>query len=123
MFENVRFQLFEKNKSNDEIKETCILKYRGVKYDDLSYSTKIIAGLEVVKAFQKFYNVTVPVLIDNAESITETLKTNSQCFLMYVKDEHCPECGGESGRKTEQGTWLCKRCNHEWKKKLEIRGV
>lgn len=120
MFENVRFQLFEKNKSNDEIKETCILKYRGIKYDDLSYSTKIIAGLEVVKAFQKFYNVTVPVLIDNAESITETLKIDSQCFLMYVKDEHCPKCGGESGRKTEHGAWLCKQCNHEWKKKLEI---
>lgn len=120
LFENVKFQLFDKNKSNDEIKETCILRYRGVKYEDLSYSTKIIASIEVLKAFQKFYGVTVPCILDNSESITGAVDTGSQAIYMKVREEFCPECNGESGRRNEDGTWTCKRCGHVWKKKLEI---
>lgn len=120
LFEDVTFQLFEKNKSNDEIKETCILRFRGIKYQDLSYSTKIIAALEVVRAFQKFYNVTVPVTLDNAESITGIVNTGAQTFFMKVKEELCPECGGESGRRNKSGTWTCNKCGHVWKKNLEI---
>lgn len=121
LFENVKFQLFDKNKSNDEIKETCILRYRGVKYEDLSYSTKIIASIEVLKAFQKFYGVTVPCILDNSESITGTVDTGAQTIYMKVREEFCPECNGESGRRNQDGTWTCKRCGHVWKKKLEIR--
>lgn len=120
MFKNVSFQLFEQNKSNDDVRETCILRYRGVKYDDLSYSTKIIAGLEVVKAFQRFYNVTAPVFIDNAESITGDVETGAQTFFMKVREELCPECSGQSGRRNADGTWTCKKCGHVWKKKLSV---
>ena len=120
LFDNVQFQLFEQNKSNDDVRETCILRYRGVKYDDLSYSTKIIAGLEVVKAFQKFYNITVPIFIDNAESITGDVETGAQTFFMRVREELCPECSGQSGRRNADGTWTCRKCGHVWKKELSI---
>lgn len=120
LFENVQFQLFEQNKSNEDVRETCILRYRGVKYDDLSYSTKIIAGLEVVKAFQKFYNITAPIFIDNAESITGNVETGAQTFFMRVREELCPECSGQSGRRNTDGTWTCHKCGHVWKKELSI---
>ena len=120
LFENVKFQLFEQNKSNDDVRETCILRYRGVKYDDLSYSTKIIAGLEVVRAFQKFYNITAPIFIDNAESITGDVETGAQTFFMRVREELCPKCGGQSGRRNADATWTCQKCGHVWKKKLSI---
>lgn len=120
LFENVKFQLFEQNKSNEDVRETCILRYRGVKYDDLSYSTKIIAGLEVVKAFQKFYNITAPIFIDNAESITGDVETGAQTFFMRVREELCTECSGQSGRRNADGTWTCKNCGHVWKKQLSI---
>lgn len=123
LFDNVQFQLFEQNKSNEDVRETCILRYRGVKYDDLSYSTKIIAGLEVVKAFQKFYNITAPIFIDNAESITGNVETGAQTFFMKVREELCPECNGQSGRRNADGTWMCKKCGHVWKKKLNILEV
>lgn len=123
LFENVTFQLFEQNKSNDDVRETCILRYRGVKYEDLSYSTKIFAGLEVVKAFQKFYNVTAPIFVDNAESITGDIETGAQTFFMRVYEELCPECSGQSGRRNADGTWTCKKCGHVWKKKLDILEV
>ena len=121
LFENVKFQLFERNKSNDDVKETCILRFKGVKYQDLSYSTKIIASVEVLRAFQKFYGVTVPCILDNSESITGAVDTGSQAIYMRVQEEFCPECNGESGRRNQDGTWTCKRCGHVWKKKLEIR--
>lgn len=121
LFENVKFQLFERNKSNDEIKETCILRFKGVKYQDLSYSTKIVASVEVLRAFQKFYGVTVPCILDNSESITGAVDTGSQAIYMRVREEFCPECNGESGRRNADGTWTCKRCGHVWKKKLEIK--
>lgn len=120
LFENVKFQLFERNKSNDEVKETCILRFKGVKYQDLSYSTKIIASVEVLRAFQKFYGVTVPCILDNSESITGAVDTGAQTIYMRVREEFCPECNGESGRRNADGTWTCKRCGHVWKKKLEI---
>lgn len=120
LFENVKFQLFERNKSNDEIKETCILRFKGVKYQDLSYSTKIIASVEVLRAFQDFYGVTVPCILDNSESITGAVDAGSQTIYMRVREEFCPECNGESGRRNADGTWTCKRCGHVWKKKLEI---
>lgn len=123
LFENVKFQLFERNKSNDEVKETCILRFKGVKYQDLSYSTKIIASVEVLRAFQKFYGVTVPCILDNSESITGAIDTGSQAIYMRVREEFCPECNGESGRRNADGTWICKRCGHVWKKKLEIGEV
>ena len=121
LFENVKFQLFERNKSNDEIKETCILRFKGVKYQDLSYSTKIVASIEVLKAFQKFYGVTVPCILDNSESITGIVDTGAQTIYMRVQEEFCPECNGESGRRNQDGTWTCKRCGHVWKKELEIK--
>lgn len=120
-FENVKFQLFEKNKSNDEIKETCILKFKGIKYQDLSYSTKVIAAIEVVKAFQKFYNSYVPIVIDNFESVAGEVETNAQTLFMIVKEENCPKCNGHSGRRNSDGTWTCKKCGHVWKKTLEIK--
>lgn len=123
LFENVKFQLFERNKSNDDVKETCILRFKGVKYQDLSYSTKIIASVEVMRAFQKFYGVTVPCILDNSESITGAVDTGSQAIYMRVREEFCPECNGESGRRNADGTWTCKRCGHVWKKKLEIGEV
>lgn len=121
LFENVRFELFEKNKTNDEIKETCTLSYNGIRYNDLSASTKIVAGMEVIKAFQGFYDVFVPVYIDNAECLTANIKTKAQKILLYVKREECPKCKSfnHSRRKTN-GMCECLDCGLEWGKLLEI---
>ncbi len=122
LFDNVRFELFEKNKSNDDIKETCIMKYNGIKYNDLSLSTKLIANIEIIKMFQKYYNVAVPIIIDNMESITQPLNIDCQIIGMYVKEENCPVCGGKSDRRnTDTGLWKCKSCGNEWAKKLDIK--
>lgn len=124
LFENVRLILFEKNKSNDEIKETCLLTFKGHKYQDLSASTKIIASLELVAAFQKYYNVTVPCLVDNKESITDNLEINGQIIMLEVMREKCPVCGNLSvSRKGVDGKWECLSCGNKWEKKFKIYEV
>lgn len=124
MYKNVRFKLFEQNKTNDEIKETCIIMYNGHKYQDLSASTKIIASLELVEAFQKYYNIAVPCIIDNTESVTDSLNVEGQSILMKVVSEICPKCGSDSHtRKQESGVWKCRDCGNEWVKHINIEGV
>ena len=70
-----------------------------------------------------FYNITAPIFIDNAESITGDVKTGAQTFFMRVREELCPECGGQSGRRNPDGTWTCKKCGNVWKKELSIMEV
>lgn len=124
MYKNVMVKLFEQNKTNDEIKETCIIMYNGHKYQDLSASTKIIASLELVEAFQKYYNITVPCIIDNTESITDSLSIDGQSILMKVVAEICPKCeSGSHTRKQESGVWKCRECGNEWVKNIQIKGV
>ncbi len=122
LFENVRFKLFEKNKSNEEVRECCILTFNGIPYKDLSTSTKLIASLEVVKAFQKYYNCTAPIFCDNMETVTGDIDTNTQTILFYVKDELCPNCGSNRhSRRQVNGKWICLDCECEFEKRLEIR--
>jgi DNA repair exonuclease SbcCD ATPase subunit len=122
LFQNVRFKLFEKNKSNDEVRETCILTFNGIEYKDLSASTKIIAGFEVLSAFQKFYNVYVPVCCDNMESVTSDIKNEAQIIKFYVKQEPCPKCGSfNHTRRLPDGTWKCLDCGEVFRKKMEIK--
>ncbi len=120
LFPTVRFQLFEQNKSNDDIREVCNLTFNGHKYEDLSASTKLVANIELVSAFQKYYNALVPLICDNMESCTAEIKTDAQVIAMYVREENCPVCGGKSGRRQPNGMWKCQKCGHEWAKKLEI---
>lgn len=122
LFENVKFKLFEQNKSNDEVRETCILTFNGHEYKDLSASTKIIASLEVISAFQKFYNVYVPICCDNMESVTGTIKNNAQLIMSYVKEETCPNCSSENhSRRLQNGKWKCFDCGNEFEKHLNIK--
>ena len=121
LFQTVKFQLFEKNKSNDDIREVCNLTFNGHKYADLSASTKLVANIELLAAFQKHYGVTIPIICDNMESVTADLKTDAQVVKMYVVEERCPMCGGKSGRRTPGGTWVCQKCGNEWVKTLTIK--
>ena len=87
-FEGLEFRLFE-NQINGGIKETCTLMYNGVPYASLNSGHRIVVGLELIKTFQKLYEVTVPIWIDNAESVnTENLpEMDGQVVLLKVSDD------------------------------------
>lgn len=120
LFDNVRFKFTREAKSG-KVSESCIPTFNGQNYQDLSASTKLICNLDIVKGFQRYYNAYLPLFIDNAEGITETLDCDAQTVLLSVKKEVCPKCGGETGRKQENGFWKCKECRYEFKKHFEVK--
>lgn len=119
MFDGVRFELFRQNKTNDEIKDCCDIFWNGVLYASLSYSTKFVVSLKIALAFQKFYGVTMPIIIDNAESIDLMQDLPVQSIMMVKRDELC-ECGGSTERKESDELWTCKKCGKRFMKTLEI---
>ena len=120
LFDNVRFKFTREAKSG-KVSESCIPTFNGQNYQDLSASTKLICNLDIVKGFQRYYNAYLPLFIDNAEGITETLDCDAQTILLSVKKEVCPKCGEETGRKQENGFWKCKECGYEFKKHFEVK--
>lgn len=68
-FKMVKFKLFNKL-VNGGIEETCITTVNGVSWSGLSGAEKIHAGMDIIKTLQKLYNITIPLFIDNRESIT-----------------------------------------------------
>lgn len=119
------FDLFKFVKSTGEVKECCNILLNGTPYNDLSYSTRYIASLYIVEAFQKAYGVSLPIISDNTESIdyegyAESATSNSQTILMFRVEENCPKCGGHSGRRSIDGKWTCQKCGNVWRKSVTI---
>lgn len=119
------FELFKFVKSTGEVKECCNILLNGTPYNDLSYSTKYIASLYIVEAFQRAYGVSLPIISDNTESIdyegyAESATSDSQTILMFRVEENCPKCGGHSGRRSLDGKWTCQKCGNVWSKSVTI---
>lgn len=84
LFTNVQFQMFEPFITTEGIKTTCECTMHGTPYRDLSTSEKINAGIDIINAACRFNDIYAPLLIDNAESITDILPTRSQQILLIV---------------------------------------
>jgi exonuclease SbcC len=83
MFKYVQFRLFEKQ-INGAIAETCVCEYKGVPYPTLNTAAKLLAGLDVLNTFSKFYNVYAPVFCDNRESVSWIPECKSQIISLFV---------------------------------------
>src|SRR5690554_1170474 len=83
-FELVKFKMFEKQ-VNGGINETCVATVNGVDFNDLNNAMKVNAGLDIIKALQKVYEVKAPIFIDNAESVVKYLDMpDTQFIKLYV---------------------------------------
>ena len=82
-FEYARFKMFNVL-VNGNIEECCETTYKGVSYRSMNNAARMNAGLDIINALTKFYNVTAPVFIDNAEAVTDFIKCNSQTIKLVV---------------------------------------
>lgn len=82
-FEHARFKMFNVL-VNGNIEECCETTYKGVPYRSMNNAARMNVGLDIINALTKFYNVTAPVFIDNAEAVTEFIKCNSQTIKLVV---------------------------------------
>lgn len=57
-----------------------------VPYGSLNNGARINAGLDVIKALSHHYGVSVPLFIDNAESVTTLLPVDAQVIRLVVSE-------------------------------------
>ena len=75
---------------NGSVEDCCETMVDGVPYRSLNNAARINAGIDIINALTKFYNVTAPVFIDNAEAVTNFIDCKSQTIKLIV-DETCKE--------------------------------
>ena len=88
-FDGINFKLFE-NQLNGGLKETCELTVNGVLYGSLNNGHRIIAGLQIIKALQGLYGVSMPVFVDNAESISNGNFPEMNCQIIKLNVPSLP---------------------------------
>lgn len=86
LFKKVRFKMFDKQINGGEV-ETCVATVDGVPYPDLNTAGKINAGLDIINALTREYEITAPIFIDNAESVNSILVLPSQMILLKVSED------------------------------------
>ena len=83
MFDGVNWKLFSEQ-INGGIKEVCEVTYNGVPFQSLNNGHRIVAGLKIIKALQKLYNVYPCVFVDNAESINDFNLPDMKCQMILL---------------------------------------
>jgi len=83
MFGLVQFKMFNEL-INGGYDSTCEAMIDGVPYSSLSNAERINAGIDIINTLSDHYGVTAPIWVDNAESITRIIPTNSQLIRLVV---------------------------------------
>ena len=87
-FKTVKWKLFDLQ-VNGGINDCCEATVDGVDYStNLNSAAKINAGLDIINAVSGIMDVSVPIWIDNAESVVNFIPTNSQTIRLIVSEEH-----------------------------------
>ncbi|MBR0365735.1 MAG: AAA family ATPase [Clostridia bacterium] len=89
-FKTVRFRLFEEQ-LNGGVKEDCSVMVpaddgRLVPYAYANNAARINAGLEIIATLAGYWGVSVPIFIDNAESVTHLIDTGVQTIRLIVSE-------------------------------------
>ena len=84
-FDGVSFKLFEQQ-VNGGISETCEALIDGVPFSNANTAAKINAGLSIIETISKFYDVEIPIFIDNREAVINLRNMDSQIINLVVED-------------------------------------
>lgn len=84
-FRLARFRLF-REQANGGVEERCDVTYDGVPYIGLNNGMKINVGIDIINTLSRAYGVTVPLFVDNAESVTKLEKCGFQVVRLVVSE-------------------------------------
>ena len=93
-FKTVNFKLWEMQ-LNGGMKDCCECTVNGVGYSDLNNGHKILAGLDIIRSLSELYGVSVPIFVDNAESLTSNYTSDAQLVLLIAKKPQYMDEDGE----------------------------
>lgn len=87
-FKTVNFKLFEMQ-LNGGMKDCCECTVNGVPYSALNSGHRIVAGLDIIRSLSELYGVSVPIFVDNAESLNEfnVPDMDAQIILLSVSED------------------------------------
>ena len=83
-FDYVTFKMFNYTLEGNPV-PTCEIIVDGVDYTALNTAGKMNAGLDIINALIKFYEVKAPIFIDNRESVTTIKAPNTQIINLKVE--------------------------------------
>lgn len=75
-----------------ELNDICSVSIDGVDINTTNTADRVIAGCDIAEAFMDKYGIIAPIIIDNAEQVTDDNipQTEGQLVLMYV-DKSCEQ--------------------------------
>lgn len=87
LFSMVKFKMYEQQINGGE-KECCECLVSGVPYGSgLNNAAMINAGIDIINALSKHYDIYAPIWIDNRESVNRLIDSNSQIINLVVSDD------------------------------------
>lgn len=86
-FEEFQFNFLSYTQNNDPV-EVCEMLRKGIEFRNLNYSDQLICKVDLLCGFQKIQGVSLPIFIDNAESINVSRRpvTNRQMVFLEVTE-------------------------------------
>lgn len=86
MFTIVKFKMFNEQ-INGGLSETCVPTIYGVPFPDANNAAKYNAGIDIINALSKKYQVSAPIFIDNREGINDIIPTDAQIINLRVSND------------------------------------
>jgi hypothetical protein len=86
MFRVAKFRLF-REQANGGVEDRCDVVYDGIPYINLNSGAKINVGIDIINTLSTAYGVSVPLFVDNAESVTRLEHSNNQIIRLVVSEE------------------------------------
>ena len=93
LFRFTQWKLFEFNQDGESYREICEPTFKGTMYSKrLNDGAKGLIDIDIPATFQKAYEVSLPIWVDNAERITDKtaeLIKDLDCQLILLKADDC----------------------------------
>ena len=89
-FDITKFKMFQEM-LNGEIRDVCIAMVGGVPYThNLNLGHRVMADIDIIKTLSKHYDVSLPIFVDNSESVTVLPDIDTQ-IIKLIKPDITPE--------------------------------
>ena len=84
-FRLARFKLFQEQ-VNGGLADCCEPTFEGVPYGSLNNGMRINLGVDVIRTLSEHYGISVPLVVDNAESVTRLAGIDTQVIRLAVSE-------------------------------------
>ncbi len=85
LFSLAKFRLY-REQLNGGVEDRCDVTYGGIPYGSLNNGARINVGLDIIRTLSRAYGISVPLFIDNAESVTKLESIGSQIIRLIVSE-------------------------------------